>query len=87
VSFPPSVRSWLEQAIGIGILGAIFLGPPLWVLVEVLAGGPLYATREVEKTVTVHYGILPEVMGPLTLWFLFVLLAYGTVTGAFPRRF
>jgi len=85
VTFPPSVRSWFEQALGLIVVFALLLGPPLWALLEVINGGPLYATRTVQKPVTEIYGIVPEVAPVLSLWALVLFIGWGMATGAFPR--
>jgi len=85
VSLASPLRSCFVWGLRLLVVIGVFLGPPLWALVQVLEGGPLFAMRTVQKTVTVSYGILPDVLPVLGIWWVVLLVSWGMATGALPR--
>lgn len=79
------VKHRIGQAIAIGVLAAVVLGPPAWVVSKILSGGPLWATRTVTYTTTQHYGVIPDAGAILGPWLVFLVIGYALVSGAFPR--
>lgn len=81
------VRRRVRQVVGLNMLAAIALAP-LWLAAWrfLTTDTPLYATRTVVKVETVHYGIIPDLMGFLGLWVVLLLLV-AIASPIAPRRF
>lgn len=79
------IVSLTKDFIGLAIILAVVVGPPVWIIVNSI-GEPLWATRTVTRTTTEHYGIIPEATPTLIVWGILMIIGWGMATGAFPRR-
>jgi len=73
----------LKQAIALLLFAGIFIGPIVWVGINI-GKKPLWATKTVEITTTQPYGIIPDVLPFILLWMIIWTLAWG-LRGGFPK--
>lgn len=77
------VKKAIAYALVAAFFIAVFVWPLVWAVMNI-GEKPLFATRTVEKTVTMPYGIIPT-LGPVVfIWLIAIIIIHG-VSGGLPR--